>query len=265
VRYVLEGDGVRVSVVITLPPLLKPVGERVLRAVAAEVLKDGMDDSLAAYVVKRHAALLADTREILKADPSAASATGWLEDTTVTSVWNGARLLCLQLSRHDFTGGAHPNSEQKTLLLSFPDARCLTLDELIPKASEGLYAAAIERALREGRYTTGIKNEPPIPGFGEYPFSFPFDPQSAIRMPQITANGLTIFYPPYAMAPYCDGEIKVELPRDEATPFLHFNPWTQAAPVDFDHEDSEIPPIPPKGTATLDSHQAGAQTTVACG
>ena len=152
-------------------------------------------------------------------------------DWTVAA--NTKRLLVLQGTSWQFTGGAHGNTGYAARLWDKQTGHTIPLEALFtdwPRARrllEPAYCAALEQQRREKRGTTRLMDDfetcPPLAEQFILPASAPADR---------TASSVRILLAPYVAGPFAEGTYEINLPWPPGTAALVAPPWRGALGLD---------------------------------
>lgn len=216
IRQGIDRDGVRVLTTIVLPDLPAPQRERLTSLCVASIpgIEPGMD--LAGHVRNTHATLLDALIRLKQQDPTAASLSGWCEESLIRTTWSGGGLISLHGKHFGFSGGAHPWLKLVVQVVDAKTLTLLTLDDLIAPADQPLFSELLTDRWRQDAHLAADAL-PSKHGL--------FVDQLPPVIPLITADGIEALYSPYEVGPWSTGTVRVALTREQARPFLRRDPW----------------------------------------
>ena len=140
---------------------------------------------------------------------------GWEAEIEGIISYESRQFLSIKLTGYIFTGGAH--GYRSTRYLNFDVERGKELESWELFSDLSGFQALAEEAFRE---THGIPEGSPINSTG-----FMFE-ENLFTLPEnigLEPEGLVLFYNPYEIASYADGNIILRIPLDRARPFLNIS------------------------------------------
>lgn len=219
VRYGSEINGVRVVLDIALPqqtPAQRLQTEQLLLSAVIPWLPAG--ESWKQRVFDKHKEMHEDILALRKEFPNNASAKHWYSDSIIETTWSTETLVCCHATNVRYTGGAHGNSDALALILDLKTNRVLSIDEVIEPQHQQAFSALLTARYKQQ------KRLPAEADLRDHGLEVDILP---VRMPCITAAGISVIYPPYEVAPYAHGAITVSIARPDILPLLKFNPWAE--------------------------------------
>lgn len=133
------------------------------------------------------------------------------EQASTCVLWNDDRLLSVGLFSYTYAGGAHGMYSTRVLSLDARTGRALRYVDIFRPGSE----AQLERLLnRHARLALGLKPGAPLSE------ALHEDTLPLTRNVYLTSGGAVFVYPPYAVAAFALGEIRVFVPLAELRPLL---------------------------------------------
>ena len=181
-------------------------------AILAEVAKEPFGEVLAAFL-----AYADEMGEEVRAETSKALTTGgplpersmsdaWYANTVYSVFRPSARYVSVLFNHHEYTGGAHGNSTYLALSFDVTTGKRLALGDVF--ADEQAALALLVPRIADGVQAQKDADAPPV---DRDPATVDADMRRLVLVPE----GARVYYAPYEMGSYSEGEFIVELGKDE--------------------------------------------------
>ncbi len=126
-----------------------------------------------------------------------------------TVLFENADVITIDVTSEGFLGGAHGFRERTLLVFDLKSGKRVTLAELVPASSHGIFEKLVEAQFRRAREIPAGES---LSDAGYF-----VKPGGAIPIPDnfgITPGGLLIQYNPYEVAPYAFGPTEIVVPLE---------------------------------------------------
>lgn len=132
----------------------------------------------------------------------------WNQQISIDIKGDTSGIMCLALSRYEYTGGAHPNSELTYHNLDTRTGKSVAFEDVLIPGMEDSVRILAEREFRE------VHQLKPDEDLGQAGFWF----EEGFTLTNnicIGEDGITFFYNPYEIAPYAAGPTEIYLTYEE--------------------------------------------------
>jgi hypothetical protein len=191
-----------------------------IRATVFEPAESG--DSIVTSADRWAATFFARNADFRRQFPDASA--GWYVRRAITLHGDTLGIACFRYTHERFGGGAHPLTEVFYRCFDSRSGRSVTLDSLVHPGMRAALDSIGERAFRAARAIPEGQN------LKDAMFTFE---GGRFELPDnvgLGANGMTVEFNPYDVAPYVAGPTSFTLPWSEVGPLLDLPPRPPAAP-----------------------------------
>ncbi len=129
----------------------------------------------------------------------------WNQQISIDIKGDQDGILSLALSRYEYTGGAHPNSELTYHNIDTRTGKSVAFDALLVPGMRDSLKALVESEFRK------VREIPEGQDLGAAGFWFEDSTFALTENVSIGGEGITFFYNPYEIAPYSMGSTEVSL------------------------------------------------------